>query len=284
MVMLPHLDIFEISFNFQKYSSNKKIFDLLYNTSSEICFSRNYIEFLEKEVSNKDAFEALIRELYDTNRIKIENTPLKKNSDEEFIEIATNAKVPLLIPIINDDSNNLINKVPFLTVIQKAIPVNRHWITLELLSASFCNVSYQNFKNDAEINSFIQSVFSIPKYIRNVTVFDRDQNSNLLSTLKGHHIYFFTFLNAGRNNELYRKQVKKDLQKTLGGKLKLYYTNNPRQLHERKIIFEDILITIDNAHINLTVAEPTWEIFITYNKEKAAAWKSKCNRFWEVHN
>lgn len=284
MVMLPHLDIFEIALDFQKYSSNKKVFDLLYNASSEVCFSKNYIDFLEKEVSNRDAFEALIRELYDTNRIKIENTSPKKDYEQEFVEIATNAKVPLLIPIINDDKSRLINKIPFITIVQQAKPINRHWVALELLSTSFCNVSYQDFKNDEEINSFVQSVFKIPKYIRNITVFDRDQNTSLLSTLKGHHISFFTLLNSGRNNEYYRKQVKKDLQKSLGGRLKLFYTNNPRQLHERKIIFEDILITIDNSHINLTVAEPTWEIFVNYNKEKAATWKSKCNRFWEVNN
>jgi hypothetical protein len=284
MVMLPHLDIFEICFNFQKYSNYKKVFNVLYNTSSEVCFTKNYIDLLEKEVSNKDAFEALVRELHDTNRIKIENTSSKKSCDEEFIEIASNAKVPLLIPIINEDLNNYTTRIPFLTIAKKAIPINRHWIALELLSNNFCNVSYQDFKNDAEIASFIKNVFSIPKYIRNITVFDRDQNTTILSVIKGLHINYFTFLRGGKQNEYYRKQVKKDLQKALGGKLKLYYTNNPRQLHERKIIFEDILITIDNAHINLTVAEPTWEIFINYNKEKSANWKAKCNCFCEVNN
>lgn len=283
MVMLPYLDILEICFKLHNYSNNKKIFDVLYNSSSEVCFTKNYIELLEKSVSNKDAFQSLIRELYDNNRIKIENTSAKSNFDDEFVEIASKAKIPFLIPIVNVDLHNHINEIPFLTIAHNASPINKHWITLELLTNNVCNVSYQDFKNDAEIASFIKNIFSIPKYIRNVSVFNRDHDTTLLSSIKGLYINYFTVLNSGKSNELNRKQIKKDLQKALGGKLKLYYTSNPRQIHERKIIFEDLLVTIDNAHINLTVAEPTWEIFISYNKVKAANWRAKCIKFWEVN-
>lgn len=139
-------------------------------------------------------------------------------------------------------------------------------------------------KKDSEIISFFENVFSIPKYITSVYIFDRDQNPKLLSKLKGKKIEFYTLLRGGKYNEHLRKEVKKELRNSLGGSLKLYFTNNPGLLHERKIIFENIILTIDNSHNNLTIAEPTWEIIIAYNKEKSDNWKVKCCKFSEVYN
>lgn len=282
MVLLPHIDLLETCFNRNLFPKSKKVLNAIYNDDYKICFSKKYIETIENRISNRDAFQALIRELFDKNRLTIEETASNGNIDELFIEIAINSKYPLLVPISEQDNSNNAIKLPSLTVVNKASPVNRHWLILELLSSGSCNVSYIDFKNDNQILDFIKDVFSIPKFIRNITIFNRDQNPKMLPSIKGKNIEYYTYFNGSKQNEYLRRQSKKDLQKSLGGKLKLFYTSNPRKLHERKIIFEDILVTFDNSHENLTIGEPTWEIFISFDKNKSAKWREKCIDFKEV--
>lgn len=86
----------------------------------------------------------------------------------------------------------------------------------------------------------------------------------------------------GKNNEYTRKETKKDLRKVLGGKLKLFYTTNKRILHERKVIFDNLVITIDNSRSNINVDEPTWEILVLRNSDKAKKWTEKIAKFTEV--
>lgn len=284
MVILPHLDILDICFDSKTFLENRTVFNIIYNSKSKICFSKNYIELLEKSVKNKDAFFALISELSDTGRIKIEDSAGNINFNEEFVEIAKKAKIPLLIPLSINDLNNNIKSIPFLTVINGAKPLNKHWVIIELLSKDICNVCYQDFNSDLEINEFVKSILLIPKFIRNVVVFDREQNSEILSSIKGYNISYYTMLKSGYQNLHLRKEIKKDLQMKLGGKLKLFYTSNNRKIHERKIILEDILITFDNSRFNLNTTEPTWEILISFNSERASKWKQKCNDFIEVFN
>jgi hypothetical protein len=284
MVLLPHIKLLESCFQFHNYQSNKKLLNALYNSSTEVCLTKNYIELIEKEITNKDVFQSFITELSDESRLKLEKTTPKSSSDDEFLEIAQHAKIPLLLPAIVIDNKKYISIIPFLIIANEAKPINRHWIILELLSNNLCNVSYQDFKKDSEITSFFETVFSIPKYITSVYIFDRDHNTKLLSKLKGKKVEFYTLLKAGSYNEHLRKEVKKELRKNLGGSLKLYFTNNSGLLHERKIIFENIILTIDNSHNNLTIAEPTWEIIIAYDKFKSENWKLKCCKFSEVDN
>ncbi|MCS3801432.1 hypothetical protein [Niastella sp. OAS944] len=283
MVLLPNIDVIESCVQFNNYKNNRKLFNIIYNSTTSICLSRKFIDLIEENVSNRDAFQALIKELQDENRLKIERTVPKNTLMQEFIEIAKTAKVPLLIPVTIKDVNNLIGIIPFLTIFEHATPINRHWLIIELLSKNICNVSYQNFKTDKEIIKFFKEVFSIPKYITTVSIFDREQNTVYLSSIKGKHIEFYTIQSGGKQNEHIRKQTKKQLINSLGGKVKLFYTSDPRKLHERKVIFENIILTIDNSLNNITVAEPTWELTITYDSEKAKKWKDKCCTFSEVN-
>jgi hypothetical protein len=72
------------------------------------------------------------------------------------------------------------------------------------------------------------------------------------------------------------------LKKNLGGKLKLFYTNNKRLIHERKIIIGALIISSDNSFSNLTTKEPTWEINISFDSERATEWIKKCSDFKEL--
>ncbi|KAA9041233.1 hypothetical protein FW778_04140 [Ginsengibacter hankyongi] len=283
MIVLPNIDILELCFNFKNISAHKKVFDIVYNGTNEICFSKKYIAFLEQSISDTALFEALITELSDTGRLRIETTTEKNNLREEFIEIATKSNISVLIPVVYDDVTNLQRKIPALLIVNKGAPVNMHWIKLELLSNHKCNVSYQQFNSNAEIETLFSNLFAIPKIITDVYVFNRQQETRFLSNVSGLAINYYTFLYRGsKMNEHELLPPKRDLKKILGNRLKLFYTGNARLIHERKIIFDELLITIDNSFENVVINEPTWEINVSYDRQKATKWKSKCANFREV--
>lgn len=278
MTILPFLDVLDASFSPHRNNSCKTAFNSLNNNSVKICFSKKYIEFLEQGISNLDMFQNLIKELYDAKRILIFNPTENANIESEFIAISNQIKDSKLIPFSIFNNDNLIKSIPKLLVAEMASPINTHWIKLELLTKNTCNVSYQNFKSDAEIITFFTNIFKIPNYITKAYVYNRELNCFYLQALKGKHIDYYTFID--RRTNIAEKRIKsRDLKTKLGGKLKLYYTTNARILHERKIVFEDYILTVDNSHNNLIITEPTWEIFITYDTEKAKAWMDKCDNF-----
>ena len=49
-------------------------------------------------------------------------------------------------------------------------------------------------------------------------------------------------------------------------------------------MFDNLIITLDNAFDNITIKEPTWEIFVCYDEVKAKDWKKKCSQFLSVRN
>lgn len=282
MTVLLNHDILEICTDTNNFLSKKKIFDIVYNPKTLICFTENYINLIEKSITNLEGFQALLVELSDTNRITKVKTLNKKSLNDEFVEISLTSKISTLIPIIYEDSNSLVNQIPALTIFNKSIHLNKHWITLELLTNNFCNVCYLHFKKDKEISEFFNNVFRVPNFIREVYIFDREQDPKFLTFIKGKHIHYYTFFYGSYGRDFERKNTKKNLRGILGGKLKLYFTSNPRVIHERKIIFDNFIISIDNSQNNLTVLEPTWEITITFDIERANKWKEKCTQFKEV--
>ncbi|MBL7916181.1 MAG: hypothetical protein JNL49_14210 [Bacteroidia bacterium] len=281
MKVLPGIDLLEDSLSNRNYPNNRTIVDILYNEENRICFSKIYIEHIEKKISNRDAFEALIRELYDTSRISIECTSEKNTPDEEFIEIASKSDHSILIPIILN-SKQLFENLPSLVVINNVKPINDHWIKYKLLSSKNCNVSFQDFKTETEIASFFNSVFSISKHNNEIFIFDRETTETHLSKIKGKKIKYYTYLKGKRSQYYTLIPDKRNLKKALGGKLRLYYTCNGRKIHERKIIFDNIIVTIDNSRKNVTIQEPTWEVFISVDSKKAQDWKGKCTDFFEL--
>lgn len=266
-------------------SSDKKlnsiIGNIIFNTSLKVCFSNSYLDLLESKSENLDVLQALIKELKDDDRLSIEKSFSKSKAEDEFKELAINTKESFFIPIILDDEKSM-SSLKSLLVLRKSKKINKEWITTEVLSKNVCCVCYQDFKDDKEIEVFFSHLFTIANYLKEVCVFDREHCASLLTKIKGSHIKYFTCCKSGPNNSFERQTKQTELQSALGGKLKMFYTSNPRVLHERKIIIENLVITIDNSRNNLTVNEPTWEITITLDQSKAKKWIEKTKAFNEV--
>lgn len=279
MVLLTDLSILEIAFSDSRCENNRILNKILFNNQIQVCLNKNLINEFENLLEETEYFQAFIRELYDNDRIVIEKSSANLSFKEQFKEIAINSKISFLIPITLSNVEEYIKEIENLIIVDQAEKVNKHWIAIELLTNNLCNVSFADFKNDIEINTFFENIFKLPKFIKQVKIFNRDQDHKYLTKIKGCNIDYYTLMNGSNANRHLRNETKRYIQKELGGKLKLLYTSNRRIIHERKIIFDNLIVTLDNSLENITINEPTWEIYLNYDKEKASKWVSKCGQF-----
>jgi hypothetical protein len=282
MVLLADLSIFELAFSNSRCQQNRTINQILFNNDVQICLNENIINEFEKILEETEYFQGFIKELYDNDRIVIEKSNPSLSIKEQFKDIALNSKISFLIPICLNRVEEYIQEIENIVVIAESEKINKNWIAIELLTNSLCNVSYNDFKDDYEIKLFFDNLFKVPKFIKQIKIFNRDQQINYLDSIKGHDIEFYTKMNGNRMNLHFRNETKREMQKVLGRKLKLLFTSNSRIIHERKIIFDNLIVTLDNALENITVEEPTWEIYINYDKQKANTWLDKCGAFYPV--
>lgn len=282
MVLLADLSIFELAFSNTKSKENRTINKILFNNDVQICLNQSIIDEFEKVLEETEYFQAYVKELYDTDRLVIEKSNPNLSLKEQFKDIAINSNISFLIPICLESVEEFINEIENIVILKESKKINKNWIAIELLTNSLCNVSFADFKKDEDIKLFFKSLFELPKFIKEIKIFNRDQQYNYLENIKGQNIEYYTKMRAGNMDLHYRNETKREMQKALGNKLKLLYTNNPRVIHERKIIFDNLIITLDNALENITVEEPTWEIYINYDKHKAQTWLAKCGAFRPV--
>lgn len=282
MVLLADLSIFELAFSNSKSKENRTINKILFNNDVQICLNQNIIDEFEKVLEEAEYFQAYVKELHDTDRIVIEKSNPNLSINEQFKEIAINSTISFLIPICLESVEEFIAEIENIIVLKESKKINKNWIAIELLTNSLFNVSFADFKKDDDIKLFFKSLFELPKFIKDIKIFNRDQHFNYLENIKGLNIEYYTKMPEGGINLHFRNETKKEMQKALGNKLKLLYTSNPRIIHERKIIFDNLIITLDNALENITVDEPTWEIYINYDKPKAQTWVAKRSLFRSV--
>ncbi|QHS56358.1 hypothetical protein GWR56_12720 [Mucilaginibacter sp. 14171R-50] len=255
----------------------KKFYDIIYNDTIEVLFSDRYIKHLEQVIPDRQIFEALIVELSDKSRLKKENTSSDVTIEQEFSSLYQKCSSPYVFPVsIGDNIVYLQSDENGFSTIKSTS--TKYKIIDSLLTKGTYQTSYQDFKNDNEISNFFKDVFSLPRVINKVVIINREIDVNYMISLKGKLIHYYTLKTSG---SYFFDDAKEELKK-LGGKVKLHYTTNKRDIHERKIIIDGLIITTDNSFQNLTVKEPTWDINIVYNHEKADKWLSKCSKFKPV--
>ncbi|MDV6170012.1 hypothetical protein R1T16_16355 [Flavobacterium sp. DG1-102-2] len=283
MTTLLHSDTIKQGFNLKDVRVVKPILDLMYSTS-QMEFSTKYIDMITSSIGDDlvDHFRNYIVELYVENRITITNLEEHKDEvDDEFINLAINSPETMTIPVTATDTKNLKSSVPNILVLDRISPINIEWIKYELLTKNRFVVSCHNFTCNTEIKSFVESIFKLPRIIREVSIFDRERYNVFFSIFKNKHIHYYTRLDRKTTiPDLHDSQ--KELRKQLGGKLKLYYSRDSKLIHERKVLFEGLLVTFDNSHVNTNISEPTWEISVLYDPSLLLKWKAKCTKFFPL--
>lgn len=267
---------------FEKYLSKSidkckgDIISIFNNSNVKFLITKELLFEIEKNVSDLNIFQGLIKYLFDTNQIEKEN--IKKVSEESvYLSIMEQSKIHNLFLFTLENSEfDTISKRFVYSLIK---PKNSHWVLNNILTNKNISLSCHDFKNNIEIDSFFKLVFSIPNYIKKVKVYNRESDTKFIESLKGKNIDFYSFLDSPTRNKHRYYEIQREMKRILGGKLKLFVTSDKRIIHERKIFIDNICITIDNSFKNLLIEEPTWTVLIEFNPELEFKWSQKCSKF-----
>jgi len=261
------------------------IISILYNENNEFYLNKGLINKIDENVENKDFFQSIIKELSDSNRICQCQSNEKDSYNKQAEIIYDEEKKEFIIPIVINNASDFNGNKIFTNIINisNMTPCSNDFIVSNIIINKICTLTYSYFKTDDEICQLFENVFKIPKFIKNIYIFNREQDSKFLKRLKNKNIYYCTIMKNMRQERHNHLAKLADMRKNLGGKLKIFYTSNSRLIHERKIIIDGFIITSDNSAQNMTVQEPTWMITLTYSKTEAERWLKKLDNFRELN-
>lgn len=284
MYLIPDLPFYTIAFNDVTYF-NREYLDIAFNPNNSFIINREIIEAIEQSIEpeNREYFAAFLREIFDNNRAENCESIKVDNYKNTCLSYFTSSNKEFLIPIRVGKQSNF-NKVDFLNLLDITSNDEFDVHRKALLTHSYIHLTYQDFKSNEEIENFIENLFSIPKYINEVHCFNRDISKRFIEKLKDKKINYYTLIKHPIRRYLFEyKEVKSDFKKTVSGKFKLYTITDRTLIHERKIFINNLCINFDNAFDNILIEEPTWEITITYDKNKFDNWKKKIIKFKSIN-
>lgn len=274
MNIVTDLNLFKTVFKDKFDQESIEYLTIYYQKNNNHILSKEYIELIENTVQNTELWKSYFTELSDQGRIvKVESTQV--DADELCIEIFENYKQDTCVFVsLNNEKINSLNV--------RNIPLeNESYKVIKSLLTKSNHILYvHDFENNKEIESFFNLILTFQSNVNNIYIFNREFDLKFLNSLKSKRIHYYTLLK--RDYKIF--DLKQDLKdnntfKVLGRGLTCYYTFNRTLIHERKIVLGNLIISPDNAFINLNIEEPTWQITIDNNKVMAQKWKEKCSLF-----
>lgn len=282
MTVLASIDIFN------KYSSNTRdksfsdINSIFFNNQVDVLLTRKYIELLENEIVDIDVFSALLVELSDNNRIAINTIEADGQATSQNI-----CEKLYTANIDNIESLFLISKTENLNVLHYKYDSidenskNKEFLLFELLRCNKIIFKYYDFNNDNDIQNLFKKIFNLPHRLSRINIYNRYIETNYFQFLKNKSIFYYN-LSTGNNRQRIIEYIAnlEVLKAELGRNVNLFSTYNSNLIHERKLFFNHIILTMDNS-FNYTIKnEPNWIITIESDKKKCLnEWIKKNEQF-----
>jgi hypothetical protein len=266
----------------------KKIF---YNENSIFLYSKKFIQFLQQEIDQSElsreserfaAFVKKIQNQYQDKRPSVKTSGNSENFEDEFLEIHSLQDKFVIGIVLNPPTPKIKESVVNITIIKSVEKPNYHWLAVNLAISHPDPIMVRNydFNNDCEVDIFFHSIFSIPKNIHVVSVFDDACNFvhnkfNFLINKKIKIYYYTKRLSVTDSKTLFNNLKKKLPSADMFGK--------KGGGHEREINFENIIIIPTNDFWNLNIKDgQKWSISILYSEseaQKSLNYKDNYKRF-----
>lgn len=185
--------------------------------------------------------------------------------DEEFTRIYTLSKANIVLNICYENPSDIVlNTVPNVAVLSKQTKPNAHWLLVQLAIAhpNTITVRQHDFSSDIEVDAFFDQLFSIPKKLNTVTIFDdncnfKHQKFAYLTSNKTKGQYNTAVLARSENDSRY-----KAMKLILPGFLLFGQKGG---CHEREIIFEGLIVNPTHDFFMLTISDAKkWSIHLQY--------------------
>ncbi len=251
--------------NFKKLLKND--FDLfvitiICNPENRFIMTKEYFNFLELYFleffdEHLEKFQVLYTELSDNSRIyrdldKVIRSSETQSFDEEFQFIFK--EYPHFLKIILClKRNDFLKKFDFfICEIENSVRPNVNWICLRLAANREFIIYNYHFESQLQIQHFLADVFSLPKSLLTVQIFDNYVNTNNvcfdLIASKGPDVEYYSSKIINQNlltkSELQLK--KNEIRKKFSNNAKYFVTTNFKLTHRRRIIFNNIIIGFDH--------------------------------------
>jgi hypothetical protein len=300
MELVLHKDFFVeyLSGLHRQIPAKSKIDNLRYNIVNEpdniIILSENYVDLISNELyeSNSDywdEFNVLINQLTIGNRNanRLTPNPNKVSSQDEFIYLSQHTSSDFFISIVETQEA----AVPFAADISQINTSNVHYALCNLASVRLASLEYLDFDTTNEIESFFNTIFSLPIHVNNIYYFDRYANHtnehNCFNALcrKSYNVEVYTWgIDRGQILDPIRlRSLKTHIFACFQHPCKVAYTTDPELLHERRIFFNNLSIKLDNEFRWVTETNKAWSIELKYSpNDFITQYTAKCARFTTI--
>ncbi len=305
--ILLHKSIFEMyftPFSFFKEEKDVLIFNILHNQQNALILSREVFAYFREKYKDDKKFvkfvDASFTKWLSRGGKIYKSAQVITDWDDYFIEIAQKYEATCFFSFLLSENKQIENAVNEVTILSKGIKPHKDWAKMQLAAYSTFNLRYWDFATNAQISAFFYGLFSLHKHNEIMLVGRYAENLNQ------HHIFHFyenirplSFsyytLNAPEKiaeGKLPPEQKKgkpeingkwwNDLCPIFGANMKLFSTSDRNLIHERKIIFGNFIIELDDDIENIKVERQTWKIDITFSPKLVQSIQQKWANFIEV--
>lgn len=267
MEILLYQDIFQQYLAFSTEKADKQLlYKILGNENSHILYSKKYFDYIQEKIEDEDLFFQIRKSIIDDNGKNIESNAESTSFEQEYSHLyEKSGNIVLLI------AHTIKPEIPKIALISQQQKPNYHWLVIQLASShpNTLTVRHYDFINDREIDKFFANIFTIPKNISQMSIFDDNCNfeHNKFKYLKENRIktdYYTARFNRNENNRRLQEM------RTVLFPVKMFLKRGSAA-HEREINFEGFIInpTHDFWCLEVEKADPKWSIHIQYCKLEA---------------
>lgn len=239
--------------NNNKFILNKKLLDFFeaeFQTDSYefVKFQDEMVNLLYSKGINKGTDELLLEKVLEETEKKYLN---EKTCFEVYMNLSENEDNSL-----NNNYSAILNKI--------SNPIGKDFTFFYLAAYNPISLTkrHYDFSNEAEIKTFLECLYKL-KTTNYLSFYDR--NINLTHNYydffknKGLRINYFTLKH--RNFDIVERKNQYQTLKSFFNSCSMHVFRAPLKIiHERRLMFNNVIIEFDNDPANILVNEPTWKI------------------------
>lgn len=286
MKLLIYKDLI-LSYIRQEYDNDEHmslIQKILYNENSVFLYSLKFINFLEREIGDNsrhyNRFTSFVTKIQKEMQQKgnITSSQTSQCFDDEILHIFSTTQDNVVVVIAsNQPSQEIQNAIPNIAVLSQQQKPNYHWlvVNLAILHPFTLSVDEIDFDNDAQTDKFFDDLFSIPRTISEVTIFDDYYNVNehnkYAKIAKPKNVFVLYCTQNHYRKSDWNGNFNADKYNILKANFsKFNLSTKDKGSHTRRIIFEGFIINpdIDLGLLNKT-DKKMWSVHIRFSEERA---------------
>lgn len=294
MDLLIHPELFKCFLSnrskFCKSEEERTIDALLNNVNNRLIISKALLNKVEQTLSGDIVANALLATympfIINNNSYNVKATDestvegVLDTMENEYQKLTNNTKRDLFFVLYKsylgtDEKTNVL-------CLNRMKKPNIDWLFINLacVNPSSISVRYYDFKFDREIQDFFEDVLEVNKNAY-VDIFDKQVNLNhsLFDSIKiGKPVNYFTSFKRYSDEEYDKVQdIKSHFRRVF------IYRGPKNQIHERRIMVENLIIEPDDDFWNLCCDRTTWKIMVTYCPKTASKISEKKHLFKRIN-